>query len=139
MYLVRSILECSCASSKAIQEHNHLWFLVGLNDSYAHIRGQILLIDPLPAINKVFYVVLQEERQLSISINPPSHETVAMLARTNSQSQQQYRFGKQNVQRPFQQNVQQSFCKERHLFTHCGFLGHTVDKCYKLHGYPLGF
>jgi hypothetical protein len=59
-----------------------------INDSYAHIRGQILLIDPLPAVNKVFFVVLQEERQVSISINPPSHETVAMLARTNSQSQQ---------------------------------------------------
>ena len=23
--------------------------------------------------------------------------------------------------------------------THCGALGHVVDKCYKLHGYPLGY
>ncbi|KAK0571015.1 hypothetical protein LWI29_009851 [Acer saccharum] len=22
---------------------------------------------------------------------------------------------------------------------HCGVLGHTMDKCYKLHGYPLGY
>ena len=29
--------------------------------------------------------------------------------------------------------------KERLLCTHCGKLGHTVDKCYKLHGFPLGF
>jgi hypothetical protein len=26
--------------------------------------------------------------------------------------------------------------KERPLCTHCRLLGHTVEKCYKLHGYP---
>ena len=29
--------------------------------------------------------------------------------------------------------------KERPLCTHCGKLGHTVDKCYKLHGFPPGY
>ena len=29
--------------------------------------------------------------------------------------------------------------KERPICTHCGNSGHTVDKCYKLHGFPLGF
>ena len=29
--------------------------------------------------------------------------------------------------------------KERSLCTHCGKLGHTMDKCYKLHGFPPGF
>ncbi|KAJ1380923.1 hypothetical protein SESBI_45579 [Sesbania bispinosa] len=29
--------------------------------------------------------------------------------------------------------------KDRPLCTHCGILGHTIDKCFKLHGYPLGF
>jgi hypothetical protein len=47
------------------------------------VRGQILLLDPLPAINKVFSLVLQEERQRGISINPHVHENVAMLARAN--------------------------------------------------------
>ncbi|KAL5543954.1 hypothetical protein UlMin_007738 [Ulmus minor] len=23
--------------------------------------------------------------------------------------------------------------------SHCGYIGHTIDKCYKLHGYPPGF
>jgi hypothetical protein len=88
----RFVPECSCGSSKAIQEHNHqeyvMQFLVGLNDSFAQVRGQILLLDPLPAINKIFSLVLQEERQRGISINPPVHENVAMLARTNLQPQQ---------------------------------------------------
>ena len=28
--------------------------------------------------------------------------------------------------------------KDIPLSTHCGKLGHTMDKCYKLHGFPLG-
>lgn len=29
--------------------------------------------------------------------------------------------------------------KDRPLCAHCGLLGHTKDKCYKLHGYPPGY
>jgi hypothetical protein len=42
-------------------------FLMGLNESFSHIRGQILLMDPLPAINKVFSMVVQEEHQREIT------------------------------------------------------------------------
>ena len=29
--------------------------------------------------------------------------------------------------------------KERPQCTHCGLLGHTIDKCYKLHGFSPGY
>ena len=29
--------------------------------------------------------------------------------------------------------------KERPVCTHCGKMGHIVDKCYKLHGFPPSF
>ena len=29
--------------------------------------------------------------------------------------------------------------KDRPLCSHCGILGHSVDKCYKLRGYPPGY
>ena len=29
--------------------------------------------------------------------------------------------------------------KDRLMCTHYGKLGHTIDKCYKLHGFPLGY
>ena len=38
-------------------------FLMGLNDSFAQIRAQLLLLDPIPPMNKVFSLVVQEERQ----------------------------------------------------------------------------
>ena len=29
--------------------------------------------------------------------------------------------------------------KDKPFCTHCNFQGHTVDQCYKLHGYPPGY
>ncbi|KAJ1383391.1 hypothetical protein SESBI_43455 [Sesbania bispinosa] len=29
--------------------------------------------------------------------------------------------------------------KDRPLCSHCGILGHTIDKCFKINGYPPGF
>jgi hypothetical protein len=61
----RPIPYCSCGSMKTIHEYFHheyaFQFLMGLHDSFSHIRGQILLIDPLPPINKVLL-------QLAISL-----------------------------------------------------------------------
>lgn len=103
----------------------------GLNDSLSHIRRQILLIDPLPAINKVFFLVLQEERQRDIFIVSPSQETIAMLTRTNKP--QQNRFGKPKTFLIIFAR------KDLSVHVHCGLPGHLVDKCYKLHEYPLGY
>lgn len=33
-------------------------FIVGLNDSYSHVRGRILVIDPLPPIKIFFSLIL---------------------------------------------------------------------------------
>lgn len=41
----------------------------GLNESYAQVRAQVLMLDPLPMISKVFALVVQEERQRSIGLN----------------------------------------------------------------------
>jgi hypothetical protein len=60
---------------------------MGLNDSFAQIRGQVLLIDLLPSINKVFSLIVQEERQREISINPLHVETTVMMTKTSPQYQ----------------------------------------------------
>lgn len=43
---------CTCGGLKEIKSYHQLEytmsFLMGLNDTYSHIRGQILLMDPLP-------------------------------------------------------------------------------------------
>jgi len=61
------IPSCLCGGMWSVHEkHNqdHVFqFLMGLNDSFANIRGHILLNDPLPPINKVFSLIIQEERK----------------------------------------------------------------------------
>jgi hypothetical protein len=63
--------KCSCGVLKTLTEYHHqeyvLQFLMGLNESFSHVKGQILLMDPLPPINKVFSLVVQHERQKEIS------------------------------------------------------------------------
>lgn len=50
-------------------EQDHiLKFLTGLNDTFTATRGQILMMEPRPNISKVFNLVCQEERQLSMKI-----------------------------------------------------------------------
>lgn len=62
----RPLRRCSCGGLKAMAEHQQqeyvIMFLMGLNDNFSHIRGHILLMEPLAAINKVFALVLQDER-----------------------------------------------------------------------------
>ena len=40
---------------------------MGLNDSYAQTRGQILMIEAPPLLTKVFALVIQENRQRNIN------------------------------------------------------------------------
>ena len=42
-------------------------FLMGLNESFSQVRTQILLMDPLPSINKVYSLMIQEEIQRCVT------------------------------------------------------------------------
>jgi hypothetical protein len=88
-------------------------------------------MEPLPPINKVFSLVIQEESQMEIFIGSMIPNIAAMMTKfvplQQSVSPQQNRY------------VRQFSRKEKPMCTHCGMAGHIVDKCYKLHGFPLGF
>ena len=119
----RLVDECTCEGSKKMIDFLNsefvMTFLMTLNESYSHIRAQILLIDPLPPINKVFSLIIQEDRQRSIG-SSPSLESITLLA---------------NFERRFPS--EKSKKKDtRPICSNCGYRGHVVDKCDKLHGYP---
>ena len=42
-------------------------FLMGVNDAFSQVRTQILLMDPLPSINKAHSLSIQEEMQRSVT------------------------------------------------------------------------
>ena len=49
------------------QQEYAMQFLMGLNESYAQIRAQILMMTHLPSLLKVFSLVIQGEQKHSIS------------------------------------------------------------------------
>jgi len=87
-----------------------------------------MLIDPLPSINKVFSLVIQEERQHMISSASLSfnQNITALLTKTMSSNR-------------FADNKSLHIRKDRPICSHCGISSHTVEKCYRIHGFPPGY
>ncbi|PNX74638.1 retrovirus-related Pol polyprotein from transposon TNT 1-94, partial [Trifolium pratense] len=58
---------CSCEAMRSARRNHTLLqtvrFISGLNDRFSTVKSQILIMDPLPPINKVFSLVIQHERQ----------------------------------------------------------------------------
>lgn len=110
-------------------------FLMGLNETYETTRRHILILKPIPTIEEAFNMVAQDERQRSIkpviktdnvafqTTCIPSDDSLSYMTPTEYAAAY-------NTHRPR---------GNRPLCTHCGQLGQTVNKCFKLHGYPPGF
>lgn len=94
---------------------------MGLHDSYAQVRGHVLLQETMPSLSKVFSLVLQEKRQRKITSRLPFvsssigdiNSTTTTLAVTKLKG-------------------------SRPQCTHCNGIGHTIDGCYMIHGFPTG-
>lgn len=95
-----------------------------------------MLIEPLLSINKVFSLVVQEERQRDVA-SFPSQSGENSVFFTRNQEAQVYQ-GNQNFGNKFTGKLFHQK-KERPVCSHCGFTGHTVDRCFKLHGYLPGY
>jgi hypothetical protein len=127
---------CTCRIIKKIMENRDrdyiMQFLMGLNDSYSAICGQLLLNDPLPTMNKVFSLIIQEERQRMIksaSVNQNVFQNSAALVSRSPVSS----YNSSNTNRNPKQYLKKPTC------SHCGVLSHTIEKYYKIHGFPPGF
>ncbi|XP_071739270.1 uncharacterized protein [Rutidosis leptorrhynchoides] len=118
---------CTCDASKDFTEHNSLiklmQFLMGLDDVYAPIRSNILITDPLPSVKTAFAIISREEshRGLGVKTSPGSSAFVSQVQNNNSNNRA-YRGPNPNFK-----------C------TKCGMIGHTVDRCFEIIGYPPNF
>ncbi|CAN0905593.1 Retrovirus-related Pol polyprotein from transposon RE1 [Linum grandiflorum] len=137
----RPIPDCSCAPiclcplSKIRLHYDQdrvIRFLRGLGEGYAGARSQVMLLDPLPGLDRVFAMMIQQERDLGpvLSAEFPSAapDAQVMLSRSSTSD-------------PALGPRAQSFKRpgKRPVCSYCGYVGHTVDVCYKKHGYPPGY
>ena len=87
-----TIPHCNCgltcasliAATKLIQDQQLMQFLVGLNDDNKVIRGSILMMKPLPNIDQVYQLIIQEEKQRSLSAMTQINSSAAAFNVNNS-------------------------------------------------------
>jgi hypothetical protein len=101
-------------------------------------------MDPLPSINKVFSLIIQEEKQREICVNPISHDTSsAMMTKSvlpkPFPSSHHEPIVYMNKPSPRPRFFKQNYKKDHPTCSHCGIAGHTVEKCYRVHEFPPGF
>ncbi|KAF5467887.1 hypothetical protein F2P56_012097 [Juglans regia] len=57
---------CTCGSTKTLLDRYQrdcvFQFLMGLHESYANVCDQLMLLDPLPPVTKVFSLIHQQEQ-----------------------------------------------------------------------------
>ncbi|XP_070002102.1 uncharacterized protein [Nicotiana sylvestris] len=108
-------------------------FLNGLNDSYTTVKSAIMLINPLPPISKAYSLLQQDESQREAHSVAPnfSGDATSFLVSPSASTTNRTFSQKVNFEaRKSAPNVSCKYCKKP---------GHTVDKCYRLHGFPTDF
>lgn len=111
-------------------------FLIGLNEAYAAVRGQIILMDPLPIVNKAHSLILQDEKQRGISKgNALLPEATAFAIRNNSQNSERT-FTPKNPHLKCgicdKLGHTSETCRPHLKCDYCSWQGHTIDVCCKL-------
>lgn len=109
-------------------------FLMGLNETFEVVRGQLILADPTPTMDRSYSMVLQEEKQKQTKnfVVSPMYDVTALAVGANNKRQKQ--------------NFYCTRCKRTGHSTEncktcdfCKMGGHTMDTCYKIHGYPESY
>ncbi|XP_019266226.1 PREDICTED: uncharacterized protein LOC109243706 [Nicotiana attenuata] len=131
---VNHLSVCTCGGNKKVEEEQKVYqFLMGLNDTYLQVRSNILMIKPLPSMSTIYGILLSDEKQRqvsSISQFPSNSNSASFNAGVSKQSlPSKVNF---NPQRPDNQRSS-LICK------YCKKPGHSIEKCYKLHGFPQNF
>ncbi|GJR96370.1 ribonuclease H-like domain-containing protein, partial [Tanacetum coccineum] len=111
---------CTCHAADDFKKHNQLMkliqFLMGLDDTYMQIRSSILSRETLPDVRSAYATISSEE----------SHKIATSSVSGTSQ-------------RPNDNENRRTAKGSTLVCENCGFNGHTIDRCFKIIGYPPDF
>ncbi|KAL0392792.1 UNVERIFIED_CONTAM: Retrovirus-related Pol polyprotein from transposon RE1 [Sesamum radiatum] len=118
---------CTCGARQVVAElalfTQLLQFLMGLSDDFDNVRHQILVMEPIPSVNKAYSMVASVEKQRQVHLS--GTENVALHAKTEHK-------------REFKGIARKKLFEDKrnHYCDYCEKTGHTKDTCFKLHGTP---
>ncbi|XP_068483289.1 uncharacterized protein [Phaseolus vulgaris] len=94
---------------------------MGLDDaSYGTVRSNILASDPLPSLNRVYAMLVQEERVRMMAKSTEERGLVVGLA----------------MQANYKEKGRGDMVEKLMTCSHCGKNGHDMKGCFQLIGYP---
>ncbi|XP_072078166.1 uncharacterized protein [Arachis hypogaea] len=143
-------VSCSCGL-KIIREYRDQEHVVrilrGLNEQYTIMKSQIMLMVPLPSVNSIYSLLLQQERQLTnsdqseermlvnaVNIGGTGNENNKGFGITlNANSCITNRGGKGGRGRG--RGRVSSGRGMMRSYSHCRKAGHTIETCYHKHGF----
>ncbi|GJV47744.1 hypothetical protein Tco_1437956 [Tanacetum coccineum] len=115
-------------------------YLMGLDDCYQLVRSSLLTRDPLPEVKDAYNVVLRVDSHRGVpessSVVESKPNATFFVAKTFNNNRRQ--FNNNNFTRGSTSNVN----KEPNLNLNCKHyvkVGHTIDRCFKIIGFPQGF
>ena len=111
---------CQCGAFDVMRVYRQIEyvmkFLKGLNDQFAHVRSHIMLLEPLPSINKAFSMVLDREKGSSEAPKvhqPKGHITIQVPEPDSKQDHDQH--PKIKIKSNVGKGVQRSFSTASNL------------------------
>ncbi|KAL0366821.1 UNVERIFIED_CONTAM: Retrovirus-related Pol polyprotein from transposon RE1 [Sesamum radiatum] len=113
---------CTCGALKGMVAFTQLMqFLMGLNDSFEGVRHQILVMDPVPSINKAYAMVrsVEKQKQVHMELSEATENTALHVKGGIKYDKRKYNLDKRS-----------QYC------VHCDRAGHSKETCFKLHGTP---
>jgi len=129
MPLCTCIHQCRCEAMRSARyfrlEDQVIQIITGLNDQFSVVKTQVLLMDPLPSINKVYSLVVQEESNNVQLVTPAPIDDSNILVNA-ADSTRNFGHGKNNFGG-----------KGSRYCSFCNCTNHTVETCYQKHGFPL--
>jgi len=147
LVVFRSISMCACGRSCTCRIYKDqdcvMRLLKGLNDQFSMARSQIFMMDPLLSMNKVYSLIIQQERQF-LSKNGETTKMI-VVAHGSSASSGGGSHGHYGSSNKISQNSQvKSWTKDDQHYNskkciNCSRRGHIIDECHRLHGFPPGY
>ncbi|XP_070025296.1 uncharacterized protein [Nicotiana sylvestris] len=129
---------CTCGAMHEFSEAPKLiQFLSGLNKIYSIVKSNILMMSLVPSVEKAYSILIRDEKQREINSGSYlfSSDSTSFIAYSNSNSGP----NQPNTTRNFTQRVNFEPMKTTLSCKYCKKPGHTVGKCYKIHGFPQDF
>ncbi|XP_021855858.2 uncharacterized protein [Spinacia oleracea] len=137
---------CTCNVTKKFfqrqQEKMVMQFMMKLTDQYATIRGNVLMVPELPKVSEAYRLFAQEERRQEVSHTNNSSKPVAFAAEKRRFGGDNWNNRNKSQATGYQRtsaNNKQGRTGANYLCTNCQIPGHSIERCFKIIGYPPGF